>query len=597
VSAADGGGVPAPGGEVPAPPGSGLGRNAAILASGTAVSRVLGVVRTSLLFAAIGGVGLSANAFDLANKLPNMITMLVAGGVLNAVLVPQVVRAYQTDRGDDYTRRLLTLGALVLLAITVLFTAGAGLVVHLFALRAGDELRSLATVFAVWCIPQVFFYGMYTLFGHVLNARGRFGPFTWAPVANNLVAIAGLLVFIGVFGTYSLGGELDSAAWWTGPRVALLAGFATLGVVVQALVMIPPLRALGLPLRPKWGFRGVGLGSAGRVAGWTFAALVVGYVGVLFATNVQTAADNAAEAAESVAIAGNAAYTNAFLVAILPHSLITTSLVMVMFTQLSAHAAAGAVRAVRADFAHGLRVVGVFTVFASVVLAVLALPVIRIVFPSADPGVASATARVVVAFVAWLVLLGAWALCQRVYYAYEDARTLFFIQSGMAVVVALGALASAVFLPPQWWVVGVVAGQGVSHLLGVGLALVGLRRRLGSFGFAGVVQMHVRAFVAAGLAGGVGWVALHRIGSVADGGFGHAVLTTAGLGLAMGAAYLGLLRLMRVRELADLAAPLLARLRRRGRGGGAAGGPGRPGGPGAPGGPSGDTGGGTAGAA
>jgi len=549
---------------------AGLGRNAAILASGTAVSRLLGVVRTSLLFAAIGGVGLAANAFDLANKLPNMITMLVAGGVLNAVLVPQVVRAYRSGRGDDYTQRLLTLGALVLLAVTAVFTAGAGLVVHLFALRAGDELRGLATVFAVWCIPQVFFYGMYTLFGHVLNARGRFGPFTWAPVANNVVAIVGLLVFLGVFGTFEAGGPIGTAAWWTGPRVALLAGFATLGVVVQALVMIPPLRALGLPLRPRWGFRGVGLRSAGRVAGWTFAALAVGYVGVIFSTNVQTAADDAAAQAPDLAIAGNAAYSNAFLVGMLPHSLITTSLVMVMFTQLAKHAAADDTRAVRRDFAHGLRVVGVFTVFAGVALCVLALPLIRIVFPSATPGVASATSRVVVAFGAWLVLLGAWALCQRIYYAYEDARTLFFIQSAMAVVVSLGALAAATFLPPASWVVGVVAAQGLSHVLGVGLALVGLRRRLGRFGLGGVVRMHVRALVAALAVGVPAWFALHWLGGVSDGGFWHAVATTAVLGLLMAAGYVGLLRLMRVRELAELAAPLLGRLRRARPGGGAA---------------------------
>lgn len=552
-----------------APPSdrSGLGRNAAILASGTAVSRVLGVVRTSLLFAAIGGVGLAANSFDLANKLPNMITMLVAGGVLNAVLVPQVVRAFQAGRGVDYTQRLLTLGALVLLAITVLATAAAGLVVHLFALRAGDELRSLATVFAVWCIPQVFFYGMYTLFGHVLNARGRFGPFTWAPVTNNVVAILGLVVFIAVFGTYSVDAPLTSVGWWTTPRVALLAGVATLGVVVQALVMLPPLRALGIPLRPRWGFRGVGLGSAARVAGWTFAALVVGYVGVLFGTNVQTAADHAANVDPTTAIAGNAAYSNAYLVGMLPHSLITTSLVMVMFTQLSTHAANSDTRKVRLDFAHGLRVVGVFTVFAAVALAVLALPIVRVVFPSATPDVAWATARVVIAFAAWLVLLGAWAWCQRLYYAYEDARTLFFIQSGMAVVVSLGALASAAFLPPGSWVVGVVAAQGLSHLLGVALALVGIRRRIGSFGFSGVVQVHVRALVAAVLVGVPGWFALRQIGGVRDGGFSHALVTGGGVGVAMILGYVVLLRVMRVRELSDLAAPLLARVRRRpGRG-------------------------------
>ena len=256
----------------------GLGRNAAVMAAGTAVSRVLGLVRSSLLVTVIATNSFAGNSFSLANTLPNVIYMLIAGGVLNAVLVPQVVRAYRSADGQQYVDRLLTLGGALLLGISVVLTAAAPLVVRLY--NAGGDVRALATLFAFWCIPQVFFYGMYTLLGQVLNARGNFGPYMWAPVLNNIVAITGLLVFMSAFGQYRGGGPADHLAAWDGGRVGLLAGSATLGVVLQALVLLIPLYRSGFRYRPRWDWRGTGLGTAGRVAGWAFAALVVGQVAV-----------------------------------------------------------------------------------------------------------------------------------------------------------------------------------------------------------------------------------------------------------------------------------------------------------------------------
>ncbi|GAA2721051.1 murein biosynthesis integral membrane protein MurJ [Cellulomonas aerilata] len=550
---------------------SGLGRGAAVMAAGTAVSRVLGIVRTAMLVAAVGSTGLAANSFDLANKLPNIAVMLLATGVLNAVLVPQVVRAYRHSDGQEYVNRVVTLGAALLLAVTVALTVGSAVLVRLYSDAAsGPELRTLATAFALWCLPQVFFYGMYTLLGQVLNARGSFGPYMWAPVVNNVVAIAGLAVFLGLFGPFHADLAPADPAWWTPGRIALLGGTATLGVLAQAAVLVLPLRRIGFRYRPRWGLRGSGLRSAGRVAGWTFAALAVGQVGFLVATQVMTAADRTARelSGDGVVVAGNAVYTAAFGLYMLPHSLVTVSLLTALFTRLSGHAAHDDTSAVRADFSHGARTIGVFTLFATAVLAVLALPLLRVVLPPQSAAEAAATAPVVVALTLGVAALGTWSLCQRVFYAYEDARTLFWIQVVMAAVVAGGALASRALLDPRWWVTGIAAAMSLSHVVGTVLAVAGLRRRLHHLGTGRVLRLYVRAGLAAAVAAGVGWGVVHLVGALPPDGVPLPVgmLRSAGLcvgtGLVMTAVYLGLLRLMRVRELGDLAAPLLRRVRR-----------------------------------
>src|SRR5699024_2971017 len=139
---------------------------------------------------------------------------------------------------------LLTMAGAALLALTLALTAGATLLVAVYASELDPVWFDLAVAFAIWCIPQLFFYGMYTLLGQVLNARGIFGPFMWAPAANNVIAILGLLAYVIIFGPAATGAHLDPEAW-TGVRTAVIAGTATLGVAVQAIVLVVPLRRAG----------------------------------------------------------------------------------------------------------------------------------------------------------------------------------------------------------------------------------------------------------------------------------------------------------------------------------------------------------------
>src|SRR3954451_17473139 len=176
------------------------------MAAGTVVSRLSGFVRTSLLAAALG-TGLHADIFNVANTLPNMLYILLAGGVFNAVLVPQLVRAMKNnaDGGEAYTNRVITLAALFLAGVTAVLVLAAPLLMRLFL--SPDFFtpqlapqRESVIAFARYCLPQVFFYGMFVLVGQVLNARGSFGPMMWAPIANNVISVVVPGAYLWTFG-------------------------------------------------------------------------------------------------------------------------------------------------------------------------------------------------------------------------------------------------------------------------------------------------------------------------------------------------------------------------------------------------------------
>ncbi len=531
-----------------------LSKGAGMMAAGTAVSRILGVVRNAVLVAAIG-VTSPGGAFNVANWLPNQIFMLIAGGLLSAILVPAIVRAYRTGQGQDFVDRLLTLAMTALVVLTVVLTLAAPLLVRLVANNDNPAYTRLATAFAFWCIPQVFFYGVSTLLGQVLNARGSFGPYMWAPVLNNLISIAGFGVFIAVYGRFSTTGGLSDPAAWGAAPIALLGGIATIGIISQALILIVPLYRSGFRYRPRWQWRGVGLRSAGRNAGWTFAALLVGQIGIITVTNIATAADNLKTGAP-----GYAMYANAIMIFMLPHSLLTVSLLATSFTRLSAHAAVGDRVRMRKDTATGLRMIGVLTVFATALIAVLALPIVRLVVP-VTPEQASSIATIVVTMMIGLSALGAWSMAQRVFYAHEDAKGLFWIQGSMSLVVAGGSVLAWLVLPVSWWVAGVGVATSLSYVFGAVWAGLAVRKRLGGGG-RGAVVMHGKAVLAAAVAAAAGWPLVRMFGAPQNLGFLQAAVVCTVVTAVMGAVYVLLLRRMHVSELQDVAAPALSLLHR-----------------------------------
>ncbi len=560
-------GAPAPTSEPPSSDDGGhraLARSAAVMASGTLVSRVLGLLRNALLVAVVGATAGVADAWSVANKLPNIISMLLAGGILNAVLVPQVVRAMKRrDGGQDYVNRLLTAALAILGGLTVVLTAGAVVLVTVYAADLPAQWRAVAVALAYWCIPQLFFYGLYTLLGQVLNARSIFGPYMWAPVVNNVVAIAGLIAFLVVFGALPGGGVPASA--WTPDRITLLAGTATLGVVAQALVLVVPLYRSGFRFRPTWGLRGHGLGKASTVATWAFAALAVGQVGYLAVSNLAASASAAGDDA-GVVVAGNFAYDNAFLVFMLPQSLVTVSLVTALFTRVAHHAAARDGAKVRDDLSLGLRTLSIFTVLATAAFSVLAIPLVQLVTLDRAPnGFADyrAIGAVLVAMSFGLVAIAVWTMVQRVFYAYEDTRTLFRIQVPMAAILVIGCVLSWWLLEPQWWVAGAGAATALSNTVGATVGYLATRTYLPSLDGPRVLRTHLRVVLAVIPPALVAWGVLHLWGVQSS--FLGALVRVVVLGGLIVAGYLALLRALRVSELDGFAARLagpLAPLRR-----------------------------------
>jgi len=514
----------------------------------------VGVGRATLQLAGVGAV-LAGDAWDVANTLPNIVYLLLAGGVLNAVLVPQITRAAShPDGGREYVDRLLTIAIMGMAIIAVVFTLGAGLLVRLYSTSTWTtDQRSLSTAFALICMPQIFFYGLYTLLGQVLNARNRFAAYMWAPAVANLVAIAGLAYFLLNYP------HRAQIAGWTSPMIWVLAGSATAGVAAQALVLVVPLWRSGFRFRPRWGFRGVGLGTASTVALWTFGALTVSTAGFIITSQVLTYAGKAGALAHLV-VPGKISYTNAFLIFMLPHSLVTVSLVTALFTRMSRAAHAGDLVEVRSDVTKGMRLTAVATIPATVGALVLGFAATATLFQGNTEAETRGIATVMMAMMFGLVPFGILYLLQRVFYSFEDARTPFRLQIVVTGVATIANLAS-LMLPLRWIAVGVGAGQALSNLAGMAVGLILVRHRLEGLHLRDVVRTYVRIGVASVVAAAAAYLVLLGVGQVLHGRLYNPVALLAGA-LVFAVIYVIAARRLRVREIDDLVQPVLERVRR-----------------------------------
>jgi putative peptidoglycan lipid II flippase len=499
----------------------GLLRTSTVMAVGTTASRALGFVRSAAIAAAIG-VRLTADTFTVANTVPNIIYILLAGGVLNAVFVPQLVRAMKDpDGGQGYADRLLTLAGLVLLGVTIAATALAPVLMAIFTSGYSSGDLAVATAFAFWCLPQIFFYGVYTLVGQVLNARGSFGPMMWAPIVNNIVAIAGALTFIAL---YTVDPVVPSSLSNRG--IALLGGTATLGVALQALVLVPVLRHTGFRYRPRFDFRGHGLGKAGDLAKWTVLFVLVNQLAFLVVMNL---ASNAGKVAATTHDGGGPfAYTSAYLIFILPHSILTVSVVTGLLPRMSRAAADGQLATVRDDLSTGWRLTAIGTVFVAALFVALGPDLTGVLFTA---NVADEQARfigtVTAAFALGLPAFSAQYVALRGFYAQEDTRTPFLLQVVIAATNVVLALAAYALLPDRLTLVGLALAYSGTYVVGLVLSTAVLRRRLGGVDGRRVTRTFVRLVVAV------------VPGAIAAWGFSRAITGWLGEGFAGSAVALG----------------------------------------------------------
>ena len=538
----------------------GMGRASAILAAGTVVSRILGFVRAVILATAIGQVA-AGDAFGVGNQLPNNIYALIAGGVLSAVLVPQIVRATSHDDGGErFINRVVTLGIVIFAVVTVIATLAAPVLVNVYTSGSTTgrgftpEAFSLATAFAYWCLPQIFFYALYSLLSEVLNARRVFGPFTWAPVLNNVVSVAGLVVFMVLFGAADQNKQVTD---WDASKIVLLGATTTLAVASQAFILFAFWRRAGLRYRPDFHWRGVGLGATGRAAGWLFGMILVTQLAGIVQTRVVSIATGHGPSV--------LALQNSWLIFMLPHSVIAVSIATAYFTRMSGHAHAGDFAGMRDDLSASLRSIGLLIVFAAVALSVVAYPFARFFTDTGFTDVRG-MGNVILAFLPGLILFSTLFVLQRVFFALGDTRTPFFMQCVQSSLFVVGALFCE-NLPSEWIGVGVAAVTSIAGGAQAVLAVALVRRRLGGVDGRHVILRHLQYLALSLLAGVIGLSLVAALGGYDPEGFAQsgklpAIISVAVSGGVMAVIYLGLLAILRNPELLAVTRTLSARLRR-----------------------------------
>lgn len=523
----------------------GIMRASALMASGTMVSRILGLAKAMLLAYAIGSVmAPSADAFANGNLLPNTLYMILLGGMLNAVLVPQIVKAaHGPDGGAGYINKMLTLISVGLFVLTVIAMLVAPWIVWLTAVEWPPEQLALATAFAYWCLPQIVFYGLYTVLGEVLNAKSIFGPFTWAPVLNNVIGIAGIVVFIVMFGADPEGQR--TVFEWTAASIGVLAGSATLGVVAQALILFVSWRKAGIRYRPDFKWKGMGLGHTARIAGWSLATITVMQLGGIVTNNIVAIGSGAGPS--------TSAMQNVWLIFMMPHSVIAVSLATAYFTRLAEWGQTGRMAEFVEDFSASTRQIALVMLFAAAAIFAAAPFVARIINFGATQLQVDQFAQALQAYVVSLAAYSFLFVVQRAFYALSDTRTPFvFTSIQMLIVIVLSLLLPLVVSEAQIGM-GYALVWSIATVIQAVLATLLLRRKIGSIDGRRITQSLVRFVLAAIPAVLLGVTAAWALGSyVAHVDAVLAMAFAAIVAVVVGVVYALALRLLRSPELAEL---------------------------------------------
>ena len=458
-------------------------RSSSFMGLGTIISRATGLIRNLLLVAALG-TGLLGDAFNVANTTPNIIYNLLIGGALSAVFVPLIVQSFrQEDGGSAYISRLLSLIASALLFITIAAMLLAPLLISLYAPTFFGRSRDVTLAFALYCLPQILFYGLYGILGQIANAKEKFGPMMWAPISNNLLVIALFSYFISVTDEISLETISDS-------QIALLGLGSTVGIALQALILIPTLKKSGLKLSFRRDWRGVGLDKAMRLASWAFIFVLISQIGFLITVNLATRAAVLAQEQGIDYGVGYTPYANAYLVMLLPHSIVTISIVTALLPSLSKLAFDKKLSEVRDQLNKALRLTAILTIPASLFFLFFAEEIASTIFFGISEQSAEYIGRVLAAMSLGLIPLSINLVLIRGLNAFENTK--YQVISNLVINLVALTISTWAFLNLD--VVDITVGLGValaiSYWVGIVCTYYLLRRYSGPLNITSLLLFH-----------------------------------------------------------------------------------------------------------
>jgi putative peptidoglycan lipid II flippase len=466
-------------------------RASGIMAIGTILSRITGFIR-ALLAVAVLGTALLADTYNVANTMPNILYNLLVGGALTAIFVPQLVRSFSDeDGGHGFASRLVTTISGILFLLVLVGVLFAPALVRLYAPEFStpgfETEREIAVAFTRYCLPQIFFLGLFTMLGQVANARGSFAPLMWAPIANNLVVIV-------VFAAILLTQRAIEIGTITDLQVQLLGWGTTLGVVVQALILIPVVKRSGIHLRPMFGVKG--LGKSFGLAGWTLVYVLISQLGYLVTVNVATsAAVRSAQAGITTGV-GFTPYTSAYYIMLLPYSIVTISIVTALLPHLSKLAIANNVEEVRKQLIRAIRMVGVVTVPSAVALLLFGPLMTEALYMGVSLDDARYIGFVLSALSLGLVAFSINLILIRGFNAFEDTKTQV---TSIVIINIISVALSYLFLETldsNWVTVGLGIAFSISYIVGLFITISLLKKHVGRLQISEFASQHGRLLLA-----------------------------------------------------------------------------------------------------
>lgn len=467
-------------------------RASSIMAIGTIISRITGFIRGVLLVAALG-TALLADGYNVANTMPNIIYNLVVGGALTAIFVPQLIRSFSDeDGGESFASRLVTTISVLLLGLTAIGMVFAPVLVRIYAPEFStpgfENEYSITVAFMRYCLPQIFFLGLYAMLGQVANARGSFAPLMWAPILNNLVGVFLLIGFLYFVPDISADTITDS-------QVALLGWGTTLGVVVQALVLIPVVARTEIKLRFKFGF--AGLGKSFKLAGWTLVYVLISQLGYLVTVNVATSAAVRSAQEGITRGVGFTPYSNAYLIMLLPYSIVTISIITALLPHLSRLVISKDYAEVKAQLIRAIRLVAVITIPSAVGLAFFGPLITEVLFFGIGRSDASYIGYVLSALSFGLVAFSINIILVRGFNAFEDTKTQvisIFIINVIAVVLSYLILNT---FENEYVTIGLGLAFSISYVIGIVITISLIKKHVGKIKFSEFFGQHLRLLLAA----------------------------------------------------------------------------------------------------
>lgn len=472
---------------------SDLVKSSAFMALGTLLSRITGLIR-GLLTVAVLGTALLGDTYNVGNTTPNIIYNLLIGGALTAVFVPQIIRSFRDeDGGSAFVSKLVSLIGTLIFVVTVIAMILAPVLVSLYAPTFQGRARDITIAFTWYCLPQILFYGLFGILGQVTNAKERFGPMMWSPIANNLVVIALFGYFLSLSEDFEVGTITDQ-------QVMVLGIGTTIGIAIQAFILLPYIKGSGLVLKFRLDWRNSGLGKSIRLGSWTLLSVLASQIGFLVTVNLATRSGLSAINSGIEYGAGYTPYANAYLILMLPHSIATISIVTAVLPRLSVFVIDKRLSDFSAQIRHALRLVAIISVPAAFVFFAFGTLIGQSLYFSIDEDSATYLGKVLAGFAFGVIPLSMNLVGIRALNAFENTKYQFFSTLVTNIVAIALSLLAFKLLDPADVVVGLAIAFAISYWLGLFVTDFLLSKFVGSLLLARELVFYLKVALVAGVA-------------------------------------------------------------------------------------------------